>query len=308
VRALLFGSACVVLSVAANGCRPHATPGSNASASSPASNFKPLSSGSVPTPRPLGSEAVPGRKFPVSVVVSETNLVLEPVFTQPRKFSYESWAEWSFRRERAAAGDADAGCMREIKVTPVAWLMPLLSLREELYQSCPRAAHPGGETRLTTLAVDLNEHSLGSPRPVVLTELYDAAVVSEALRRDPLVEKALQGKDVPAELGALVRALAETPPVLDGKHCYSFPEDLLSRFAFHHREGSNVAVRLGLPGAGPCRYELTELGLLLPIPAILERTFERMQSAPELPGPSFFVVDRKDMAKTAVVHVTGGAN
>ena len=115
--------------------------------------------------------------------------------------------------------------------------------------------------------------------------------------------KALHGTDIPTELGALVNALAETPPVVDGKHCYSFPSDLLARFVLYHSEGTYVAVRLGLPGAGPCRYELTEIGLLLKMPEALKPALEHMG---ENTG-SFFVTDRPDKAKTAVVHVTARA-
>jgi len=303
VRTVACGS---VLLAVAGGCRHPTAPAPSGSAASGKGEFKGMTVTASP-PRPIGSEVVRGRKFPVVLNVSETNLTLEPVYGAPRKFSYESWAEWSFRKELVDAGAADAGasCVREIKVTPVSWLEPLLALRESIYQSCAREAHPGGETRLTTLWTDMNEHSLGSPRPVLLTELYDAAVIAEALRGDALVQRALKGRDVPEGLDALVRALAETPPVIEGKRCYSFPEDLMSRFVLHHEEGEKVAVRLGLPGAGPCRYELTELGLLLPRPTVLEPAFEAAKREPELKDRSFFVVDRPEMAKTAIVRATG---
>lgn len=266
----------------------------------------------VPTanaPRPLGSANAPSRKFPVTLEVTNTNLTLEPMHESLRKFSYESWAQWSFRQEIAKWDDADGGtaCKRDVKVTPVSWLFPLLGLREATYQSCGTEAHPGGETRYTTLWIDLDQHSLGSPRPVVLTELYPEAVILDALRGDALVQKALKGREVPAELKALVTALAETPPILEKNECYSFPEDLLARFVFHHQEGDQVAVRLGLPGAGPCRYALTELGLLLPKPALLADTFVWMKSESEMPNKSFFVVDQPHYGKTAVLHLTGAA-
>jgi len=264
----------------------------------------------VPTaeaPQPLVSVTARERRFPVTLAVSDTNLTLEPAFGSLRKFSYESWAEWSFRQEVARWSDVDAGaCRRDIKVTPVSWLLPLLGLREAIYQSCGSEAHPGGETRYTTLRIDLDEHSLGSPRPVMLTELYDEAVIAKALRADTLVRKALKGTKVPETLDALLIALAETPPVLQGERCYSFPEDLMARFVFHHQEGDQLAVRLGLPGAGPCRYKVTEIGLLLPKPQVLEDTFAWMKREPELPYRSFFVVDRPDLGRTAVLHLTGG--
>lgn len=257
--------------------------------------------------RPIASSAVVTlERSRVQLSVTETNIRLLWPNPGMRTFNYESWAEWTFRNEltgEGAAQDRGPECVREIKATPVAWIAPLLGLREEILQSCPREAHPGGETRLTTLALDLDRHSQGPPRPLVLTDLFEPAVVYEALRHDDLVVKALHGSDIPAELGALVKALADTPPVVDGKHCYSFPSDLLARFVLHHSEGTHVAVRVGLPGAGPCRYELTELGLLLRMPEALKPALEHMGEG----TGSFFVADRPNQAKTAVVHVTARA-
>lgn len=319
-RAVKYGGVMLAVATLAGGCRRETAPGGvvaldaapdgNVSASESASRkgeFKPLTP-TADAPHPLGSEAVPGRKFPVTLTVTDTNLTLEPVFSSPRKFSYESWAEWSFRQEVAKWDDVDAGaCRLDIKVTPVSWILPLLGLREATYQSCGVEAHPGGETRYTTLWIDLNEHSLGSPRPVVLTELYDEAVIAKALRGDPLVQKALKGHAMPEGLDALLIALAETPPVLEGPHCYSFPDDLLSRFVLHHEEGDQVAVHLGLPGAGPCRYRITDIGLLLPKPQLLADTFAWMKGESEVPNRSFFVVDQPAYGKTAVLHLTGAA-
>jgi len=303
VRALLLGSVGVAL--LSGGCRHHPAPSPHPTAS--AGVFTAFSYASAAPPGPAASTLLLAHvRSPVTLAVSETDVKLPYGYGSMRTFSYESWAEWSFRHEMAEAGatqDQGPECMREIKVTPVAWITPLLGLREEIYQTCPREAHPGGETRLTTLAIDIDRHAQRPPRPVVLTEIFEPAVVYEALRHDDLVVKALHGSDIPTELGALVKALAETPPVVDGKRCYSFPEDLLARFVLHHSEGTHVAVRLGLPGAGPCRYELTELGLLLRMPDALKPALEHMG---EDTG-SFFVADRPEMRKTAVVHVTSRA-
>ena len=307
MRSLLLASVAVFsLGVACRRHAPTSAPGASASAS--AGEFKSSFYASAPSSAgPAASTLLLSHsRSPVTLVVSDTNIALPFGYGGMRTFSYESWAEWSFRHEMgetAPAPDGGAVCTREIKVTPVAWITPLLGLREDIYQTCPEEAHPGGETRVTTLAIDIDRHSQGPPRPVLLTEIFDARVVYEALRHDDLVVKALHGTDIPTELGALVNALAETPPVVDGKHCYSFPSDLLARFVLHHSEGTYVAVRLGLPGAGPCRYELTEIGLLLKMPEALKPALEHMG---ENTG-SFFVTDRPDKAKTAVVHVTARA-
>lgn len=305
MRALLLSS--VVLTLLGGGCRRHPAPSPHPSASASAGAFESFSYASAPPPGPAASTLLLAHhRSPVTLAVSETDIKLPFGYGGMRTFSYESWAEWSFRHEMAAAGateDKGPECVREIKVTPVAWITPLLGLREAIYQTCPEEAHPGGETRFTTLAIDIARHAQGPPRPVVLTEIFEAAVVYEALRHDDLVVKALHGSDIPTELAALVKALSETSPVVEGKRCYSFPEDLLARFVLHHSEGTHVAVRLGLPGAGPCRYELTELGLLLPMPDALKPALEHMG---EDTG-SFFVADRPEMGKTAVVHVTSPA-
>jgi hypothetical protein len=313
VRSLWFAS--VTLCFLGFGCRRQAAlpaPGAStsrapASAAASAGEFKPFDYASAARPGPAASALLLSHhRSPVTLAVSETDLKLPFGYGNMRTFSYESWAEWSFRHEMAAAGpvsDAGPTCAREIKVTPVAWITPLLGLREEIYQTCPQEAHPGGETRLTTLAIDLDRHSQGPPRAVLLTEIFDARVVYEALQHDDLVVKALHGSEIPTELDALVKALAEMSPVVDGKHCYSFPSDLLARFVLHHSDGTYVAARLGLPGTGPCRYELTEIELLLKMPEALKPALEHMG---ENTG-SFFVADRPDQAKTAVVHVTARA-
>jgi hypothetical protein len=59
----------------------------------------------------------------------------------------------------------------------------------------------------------------------------------------------------------------------DGR--YYLPDDFLRHFAFHHVEGNKVAVRIGLShGAEVWRGHLTQMGLLLPIPARLSRPLE----------------------------------
>jgi hypothetical protein len=245
-----------------------------ASASSHA--FRPLSPAPVVARLDPGEALEPPPRGKVTVFKQDLTVLMGKA-SRP-SFSYENWAEGPFNDEMAALRREEPGerleCLREIKVRALAWIPPFLSLREETYQSCPgREAHPGGETRFTTLQLNADRQKLAGPRPTSMTDFFDAAVLSRALRADPLIVKAL-GKNAPNDLTELVRALAETPPVLDDPQCYSFPDDLLSRFAFHQREGSRVTVRIGLPGAGPCRYALTEIGLSLPLPAALatERT------------------------------------
>ncbi len=87
--------------------------------------------------------------------------------------------------------------------------------------------------------------------------------------------RALGKQPAATTLPELLDALARTPPVLEAEHCFSFPEDLLARFAFHHLTRDGVAVRLGLPGAGPSRANLTQLGLELALPPALREALQQ---------------------------------
>lgn len=146
---------------------------------------------------------------------------------------------------------------------------------------CTGAAHPSGYT--TYVAVDAARPGA----PAKLTDWFREQDVREALLADPLVRRALAGAHVrtpPARLDALVRALSEAQTECE----YSFPEDLLTRFAFHHLEGGKVAVRLGLShGCEAMRGRLTQIGILLPVP---ERLRTPLQQAAA--GREGFLADR----------------
>ncbi len=281
MRALLLGSLALPLLLGA--CKrapsPLAAHSSAATESARPAGFKPVPAVPLSAAAPVASDLARAQKPWLSLVVSPTDLRLEPMYTGTHAFSYAAWAKASSEPELALLEQDQPGarktCLREIKVTPIAWQSPLLSIKEEIYQSCPDLeAHPGGETRLTTLALDLGPHAIGPPRPGLLTDFFEPAVLFRALRADPIVAKALTGRESPADLPSLISALVESSPAITDGHCYSFPDDLLARFVLHHREASSIAIHVGLPGAGPCRYALTELPLLLPIPPVLQRPLD----------------------------------
>src|SRR5262249_39810909 len=180
-------------------------------------------------------------------------------------------------RGRASSSRADipasSQCTRTSQVSVLSIVGTILSLRTTTTTACEREAHPSGET--SVIALDLAGYAAAdrkteAAKAVKLTDYFPDSTVFEALRQDTLVRNAMQsGGSRPANLTQLLAALASAPPVMDDKLCYSFPDDLLFRFAFHHQEGGRVAVRLGLPGAGPCRENLTQIGLLLPAPQTL---------------------------------------
>ena len=140
------------------------------------------------------------------------------------------------------------------------------------------AAHPNFYQ--TWIVLDTNRSSPGpilestrtgnepSQERLLLTDLFPERDVFEALRSDGYVQKALGSKKIkaPAAPKDLVALL-----VSEVGCEYGFDADMLSRFAFHHLEGDRVAVWLGISNnsAQVCNKEITELGLLLPIPEAL---------------------------------------
>jgi hypothetical protein len=161
-------------------------------------------------------------------------------------------------------------CVQETRIAVLSVVGTLLSVRETTATSCQREAHPSGEARFVSLdlgGLAATGAKNRGPATAKLTDYFPTSAVFEALRKDPIVREALQANNVrPKSLAQLIDALASSAPVLDEKRCYAFTGDLLSRFAFHHLENSRVAVRLSLAGAGPCRENLTQIGLLLPVP------------------------------------------
>jgi len=182
---------------------------------------------------------------------------------------------FSFRAYEAARFQADFSpvaardCGRRISVTPVAWAGSFLSVQTLEETGCTHEAHPAGEARFVTLAV-----TPGGATPVKVASLSDWIAESDllaALRKDSLVQRALAPSAAtnPESLAELLQSLEETVPVVSTQSCYAFPVDLLERFAPSYIQGSSLAVRLSLSGAAVCRTRLTELGLLLPLPAKL---------------------------------------
>lgn len=101
-------------------------------------------------------------------------------------------------------------------------------------------------------------------QPVSLASLFPEDAILRALLADRLVRTALQGRPVPESLDALLTALANW---VSQDCAYSFGENILKRFAFHHVGGGLVAVRFGLShGCEVARGNLTQIGILLAIP------------------------------------------
>ena len=105
-----------------------------------------------------------------------------------------------------------------------------------------------------------------------LNELFPEADLLKALLADSLIRKAVQAskKPEPRTLAKLMETIL-FQEIESGDCGYSSKEDQLTRFAFHHLEGGQVAVRLSLSYAYEiCRGRMIDIGILLPIPAALK--------------------------------------
>ena len=166
-------------------------------------------------------------------------------------------------------------CEYERGVTVLSFVGNYASLRRSNYASCIYLAHPMAQTDYVVI------NTARPTQPVVLTDLFPEAHILKSLLADKLVKTALAERGIrrkPQKLSQLVASLREW----NGKCEYYFPEDFLSRFAFHHLEGKKVAVRIGLPhGCEAARGNLTELGILLPIPTELKSALAVANSGKE---------------------------
>ncbi|WP_420137753.1 hypothetical protein [Sphingomonas sp.] len=192
-------------------------------------------------------------------------------------FSAKAWA----RADHAqAVRDADGDAVRtEHRFSMVALAGPYLSLKDESYTDITPSAHPGGETRLWT--IDLRRlrgpGKIAPEQAVDLATLVGATPLSRALVADPVVRTS--GVRPGASLDAIRTALPQAN-FGKGDACFDVPEDWTSRFAIRGWQGAQLQVRLGLPGLGSCRYNLTQLGLAVAVSPTLRKTIGPIQAAP----------------------------
>ena len=147
----------------------------------------------------------------------------------------------------------------------------VMSFSDTSYCECG-GAHPISEARIST--VDLERPG----QPARLTDYFAEAEVVRAILADSLVQKAIGAKGKEATtLKDLVGLSIST------KTCsFVIAPDADSRFAFHHVEKGNVAVRLALShDVEACRGQMAQLGLLLPIPERLRKPLEAASSGQE---------------------------
>ncbi|HLK55162.1 MAG TPA: hypothetical protein VKU00_01275 [Chthonomonadaceae bacterium] len=122
-------------------------------------------------------------------------------------------------------------------------------------------------------------------RTVALTGLFPDAQVLKALLADKIIQKVLATDGAQAPPTTCIELVKR----LNGKEFggesdseYGFGPDFLTEFAFHHIEGDMVAVRLSVShGAEVYRGEHTQIGILLPIPTLLQHPFELARARKE---------------------------
>jgi hypothetical protein len=181
-----------------------------------------------------------------------------------------------------------ADCQYDRNFTVVSIVGTVISIEDQYSDYCG-GAHPSQETRFTT--VDLAKtgevsYATGKDTPMmdvdisrrgriaVLTDYFSQEVILRALLDDKVVHKAISDMNVaetPRDLTALSLLFVKNYYEL-GNTGFELRPDFLTRFAFHHVEGREVAVRLGLPAHyGANRSQHMEIGLLLPITEALRQ-------------------------------------
>jgi hypothetical protein len=155
---------------------------------------------------------------------------------------------------------------------------PYLSVKKDLDNFCPSAAHPS------------NSHDVNTTRngkPVTLTDIFKSKDVFEALMNDRIV------KDAMKSVGQNPHNLDEFKAVFSNYGSINIYEErpdkepvsaelnanALDHFAFHHLDGNKVAVRLKLDPSGEADRNIEDyLGILLPVPPELKQDFRAAES------------------------------
>lgn len=214
---------------------------------------------------------------------------------QPANFSFRAAATAGFDAYRKAMGDDAKGCTYERSLSLLSAVGPVLSFRDELYSSCPGAAHPSSGARFTSIdlsrsgAIGYEETGEGIPevniarpgRAVLLSTLFPETALLDALAKDSVLKQNLGER--PASLKELQEQIGDASFEIPKNPCqFTLPKDYLTRFAFHHVENGKVAVRIALePSGGACRNASAQLGLLLPVPAALAEPLARASRGTE---------------------------
>ncbi len=188
----------------------------------------------------------------------------------------------------------DGVCRQDSGVKLLSLVGPFLSYREDWSLSCPFMAHAFEQVFVRT-------YDLGAKRFSSLDELFPERELFAALSSDQLVRGTLRtSHGQPSTLRELLAHVAHLASVPTDPLCFEYPPDLLGRFAFHHVMEDRVTVRIGLPGGGFCRTNLTFVNLALRTPPRLR---DALQAAARAEGGTLFPALERE-AKDLATNVT----
>jgi hypothetical protein len=244
----------------------------------------------VPGIPALSQEILSASSGPFSLDWKTTDIEVRSKGSPAPVLSFRNTARVSWDRiAKDAAGQSISG---EMTYRVLSFVGPLLSVETATYCDCG-GAHP--IARKSFDAIDLTASTGRKHQLASLNKLFPEAALLAALKADKLVSKALQETQAPppANLSALVAAL-KFQPLQVGDCNYTFGENFLSHFAIYDTTANGVAVRIGLShDAEVCRGQLTQIGLLLPVPETLKADL----SAAKAKTAGFLMIDSPRLAK-----------
>ncbi|HEY4765500.1 MAG TPA: hypothetical protein VIH75_17630 [Candidatus Sulfotelmatobacter sp.] len=216
--------------------------------------------------------------------------------------SFEAIAESDWNKISQPAADQPMQSARSYRILSA--VGHFLSVEQEDDCDCG-GAHPSSSKRFR--AIDLSKSAPDRAASTSMTDIFPEGSILSALRGDKLVADALKNLEgpQPASLAELV-AVIQFKSVQVKDCSYYFGADLLSDFAFYAVEGNKVAVRISLSHAAEvCRGQMTQLGILLPIPESLKTALEAARS-----GKSGILLQQANRefasAQTSITFATKG--
>lgn len=193
-----------------------------------------------------------------------------PVFTAK---AYEKHTSPLFKGDTSDPVDTYADCT----IQPLSIVGSIVSYERDYYWE--GGAHPSGSVDYLTIDVARPGHQ------VKLTDLFPDTDVLKALLEDKIVQDTLKRNHTagtPRTTAQLVELLKGKTFGSEDNSNFAFEDDLLERFAFHHVQGNQVAVRLNISwGAEVFRFTTTQIGILLPISPRMARVFAQASARRE---------------------------
>jgi len=226
-----------------------------------------------------------------SLETSKNDVIIRSLKSNKILFSTNELARKNFQTQLKNSGGFGLYYQEDYRVLSL--VGPFLSLKYHVYSVGEKngigvGAHPAEETRY--VSIDLRRPELLSKRlfalyegahsnqknMLKLTDIFSEKEVLAALLADKIISEPLLRANIRVKsTKQLIQELFHGP--LPEPLCGEYDDSLLNAFVFHHLEGGKVAVRISVSGAGPCRNNLTELGILLPIPALWRSDFNLAQ-------------------------------